>query len=75
MVFTYRYMWTVNGSKSVNFKIVTDTNEGLKLFESNLAKVPNIDKVSREYICEIDVSKMGIYENIDVLEVFENEKV
>lgn len=75
LVYTYRYMWLVEGSKSVNFKIVTDTDEGLKLFEANLAKVPKIEKISREYICEIDVSKMGIYENIDCLEVLKNETV
>ena len=63
-VFTYRYMWQLKGNKSVNFKIVTDTEEGLSLFEKNLKAIPDIERASKEYISQIDISKMGLFESI-----------
>lgn len=63
-VFTYRYMWQIKGNKSINFKIVTDTEDGLKYFEDALKKVENVERISREYISQIDVSKMGLFESI-----------
>lgn len=76
MVYTYRYMWQLKNSKGVNFKIVTDTIEGLSLFEKNLLALSGIVRASKEYISEIDVSKMGLFENLlNKSEVEENEKV
>lgn len=63
-VYTYRYMWQVKGNKSVNFKIVTDTEEGLTLFEKNLLSLPDIDRASKEYLSQIDISKMGLFESL-----------
>ena len=63
-VYTYRYMWQVKGNKSVNFKIVTDTEEGLALFEKNLLALPDVERASKEYISQIDISKMGLFESL-----------
>lgn len=72
-VYTYRYMWQIKDNKSVNFKIVTDTEEGLGLFESNLSKIPGIAKVAKEYISQIDIAKMGLIENLSTIEVKETK--
>lgn len=63
-VYTYRYMWQLKGNKSVNFKIVTDTEEGLSLFENNLKALPDLERASKEYISQIDISKMGLFESL-----------
>lgn len=63
-VYTYRYMWQVKGNKSVNFKIVTDTEEGLALFEKNLLALPGIERASKEYLSQIDITKMGLFETL-----------
>ncbi len=67
-VYTYRYMWQVKDNKSVNFKIVTDTEEGLSLFEKNLLALPDIERASKEYISQIDISKMGLFESLKNVE-------
>ena len=63
-VFTYRYMWQLKGNKSVNFKIVTDTEDGLALFEKNLKDIPGIERAVKYYISQIDLTKMGLYETL-----------
>lgn len=54
-IYTYRYMWRTKGSTQINFKIVTDTADGLKIFEENLSKVPDLDLAGKEYLHEINV--------------------
>lgn len=70
-LFTYRYMWTdVEKPDKVCFKLITDTEEGLKLFEKNLVasfKVGQVVHIGREYVSEFDVSKLGVFENLDTL--------
>lgn len=63
-VFCYRYMWQVDGNDSVNFKIVTDTADGLNLFESNLKKVDGIKNIAKEYLHEYDCSRIGVFETV-----------
>lgn len=67
-VYTYRYMWQVKGNKSVNFKIVTDTEEGLTFFEKSLKALPDLERASKEYISQIDISKMGLFESLKNVE-------
>lgn len=77
-VYTFRYMWQVKDNKSVNFKIVTDTEEGLIIFEKNLLALPDLERASKEYISQIDIAKMGLFEplkNNEIKETIENEKV
>lgn len=69
VIFTYRYMWTLKGDTSrVNFKIISDTLEGHNSFISSLFNsfADKLDKVSREYLHEYNVSKLGIFEPVDV---------
>lgn len=63
-VFCYRYMWQVEGNESVNFKIVTDTSEGLSLFEDNLKKLDSVKNIAKEYLHEYDCSKIGLFEPV-----------
>lgn len=63
-IFSYRYMWQTEGDESVNFKIHTDTCEGLKSFEDNLLLLPGIKNVAKEYLHEYDCSKIGVFEPI-----------
>lgn len=57
-IFTFRYMWRVKDSQQINFKIVTDTFEGLKQFEEHLSKQEDIVLAGKEYLHEIDVSRI-----------------
>lgn len=71
-IFTYRYMWTLldsdSSDKKVNFKIITDTEEGLQIFEKNVVEsISNLENFGREYISEIDVSKLGLFEKISLI--------
>lgn len=63
-IYTYRYMWRVVGSDSVYFKVVTDTVEGLEQFENVLKSTVGILSIAREYLHEIDCSRMGVFEKI-----------
>lgn len=63
-VYTYRYMWKNVGSDSVNFKIVSDTEAGLKLFQDELLKLPDIESAGYEYLHEYDCSRIGFFETI-----------
>lgn len=73
-IYCYRYMWLVEGSDSVNFKIVTDTVEGLQQFEQALLKVDGLKSAGKEYLHEYDCSAIGKFEKIFDLEVDKNEK-
>lgn len=64
VVYTYRYMWKCEGSDNVNFKIVSEPLEGIEEFEKALLNVEGIVRVSREYLHEYDVSKLGVFEKI-----------
>lgn len=70
-IYTYRYMWRIVGSDSVYFKVVTDTPEGIDQFEAALKSTAGILSIAREYLHEIDCSRLGIFEKI--LEVDSDE--
>lgn len=63
-VYTYRYMWKIKGSSQVNFKIVSDIEDGLKEFENSLLSVENVEKVAREYLHEYDCSLIGKFDTL-----------
>lgn len=71
-IFTYRYMWRVEGSNQIQFKIVTDTANGLKQFEENLLKLPDLILAGKEYLHELDVSLISQVEQIYKKEVSSN---
>lgn len=62
IVYCYRYMWQIEGSDTVNFKIVTDIKEGLVSFEENLKALSGIKNLAREYLHEYDCSLIGLFE-------------
>lgn len=64
VVFTYRYMWQLKDSDKVNFKIVSDTSEGLKLFEDSLLKLDNLERAGKEYLHQYDCSLIGLFTTI-----------
>lgn len=63
-IYSYRYMWRLKGSDSINFKIVTDTLEGLKKFEDVVVKIPDLLTFGKEYLNEYDVSLVGCFTTI-----------
>lgn len=73
VVFSYRYMWKLKDNSSINFKIVTDTSDGLKFFEDSLKSLDNLESVAKEYLHEYDCSKIGVFESVYGGDV--NEKV
>lgn len=62
ILYTYEYMWKVNGSDQVNFKIVTDVKRGQDEFVDLLKHYDGIECASRTYLSEIDVSKYHVDE-------------
>lgn len=64
IIFSYRYMWRFTGSENIQFKIVTDTIQGLEKFEDELFKLDNLESVGKEYLHEYDCSKIGLFEKI-----------
>lgn len=63
-VYSYRYMWQIEGSDTVNFKIVTDTSDGLLSFEESLKVLPGVKNMAREYLHEYDCSLIGVFETL-----------
>lgn len=64
VLYTYKYMWTLSGDERISFKVITDTEEGHKLFIDGVKSLPNLDKAAREYLSEIDVSKFSVCEEV-----------
>lgn len=67
-IFTYRYVWRLKGSETLNFKIVTDTEKGLLEFEDKLFSIPEIESCGKEYLHEYEVSKIGVFVSLKNLE-------
>lgn len=61
---TIRCMWSLKKSTTVNFKIITDTDEGIKLALNSICALKDIDKVAVEYLHEYDVSKIGVCQSV-----------
>lgn len=55
-VYTYRYVWKLKSSNTLNFKIVSDTIDGLTSFEKQLCQIPDIEMACKEYLHEYDCS-------------------
>ncbi|UPW41622.1 hypothetical protein [Peromfec virus RodF8_38] len=63
-IYTLRYMWKIKGSDSVNFKVITDTEEGLEQFEEALLQFPDLVSAGSEYIQEYDCARVGVFNKI-----------
>lgn len=68
-IYCFRYMWRVEGSDQIRFKIVTDTLDGLKLFDEQLLNLPGLILAGREYLHELDVSRLAQVEQLYKKEV------
>lgn len=58
-IYCYRYMWKLKDSASLNFKVLTDTEEGLLEFEKNLLVIPNLELAGKEYLHEMECEKLA----------------
>lgn len=63
-IYSIRYMWKILGSTSVNFKIITDTEDSLKAFEKAVLDLSGLESFGKEYLHEYDVSRVGVFEKI-----------
>ncbi|UPW41104.1 hypothetical protein [Sigmofec virus UA08Rod_5530] len=60
-ILTYRFFWkSKNDPEHIKFKIVSDTQAGLDLFEKVLCESEDVIHAGKEYLYEIDVSKMTV---------------
>lgn len=73
-IYSYRYMWQLEGFDTIHFKVVTDTSKGLSEFEEALLKLPRLKSAAKEYIQEYDCSLVGTFTKLFEKEV-NNEKV
>lgn len=72
-LFTFRYMWRVEGDNHLQFKMVTDTASGLEQFEKSLLELPGLTLAGREYLNEFDVSRIAVLEKFYCKEDTTNE--
>lgn len=75
MLFQVRVMFKFMDKDTINFKIVTDTESGIKSFVDNLKQVKDIERIAVEYLCEYDCSKLYHTVNINCLGGDNNETV
>lgn len=75
VLFQVRVMFKFSGKKEINFKIITDTENGIKDFIDRLGNVKDIEDICVEYLCEYDCSRLGVVKKITNFEVIKNEKV
>lgn len=61
-IFTYRYLFKLDDTEDgkINVKIVTDTQQGLEAFEKSLLEEGKVLACMKEYICEYDLSFLGM---------------
>lgn len=65
-LFTYKIMWTLkDSSDKINFKIVTDTLEGINHYVKLVSEIDNFDRCLIEYLNEFDVSKIGLVQTLE----------
>lgn len=65
-VFTYRYMWKDLKSGNLCFKIVSDTESGLKSFEDKFLETMSdkVEAFGREYLHQYDCTLIGRFDNL-----------
>lgn len=73
VIFTYRYLWKVNGNDSISVKIISDVKKGHEEFVAHLLGLENLESAGREYLHEYDVSLLAKFETLK--ENCSNEKV
>lgn len=74
IIYVYRYIWTVKDNPNMCIKVISGLFEEHKAFEDALKKAPEVEKASRVYLHEYDVSLIELYETVKEREVIDNEK-
>ncbi|WGL31099.1 hypothetical protein [Dipodfec virus UOA04_Rod_718] len=70
VLYCYRYVWKVKGQETLNFRIVTDTEDGLQQFADQIIQeFGDLERLGREYVCEYDVSKLCLLEPLYNVEI------
>lgn len=59
-LYTYRYMWKLNGSDKIALKVITDTMEAHDGFKQKLIEADEVLSAACEYVSEIDIQFIGI---------------
>lgn len=63
-LYCVRVMFKFVDKDFINFKIITDTDPGIRQFVDSLKKLDNIDSIAYEYLHEYDTSRLGILNEI-----------
>lgn len=65
-LFTYRYLFKTNETEQdkIGVKIVTDTAENLAKLEEKISSDSSVLSCMKEYVCETDLSFLGMTEII-----------
>lgn len=58
MLITYRYLIKEKNDNQIKVKIVTETDEGHRLFVESVIQQLKPERFAREYVCEYDCSKI-----------------
>lgn len=70
VLFQVRVLFSFKDSNDkINFKIITDTDEGISKFIDTLKGLENISKIAVEYLCEYDCSRIGEVKKVFNVEV------
>lgn len=69
MLYQYRYLWqlssSVEGEAPINqFCVLTDSVSNLESFENRIKALPNLVHFVKEYLCEIDTSKLFVVSDL-----------
>lgn len=75
MLYQYRYFWSSSNDVPPSFCVITDTLEGHDLFIKRIVAEKKPINFSREYLCELDTSKLFVVDQLlnSASEVIKNE--
>lgn len=73
VLYTYEYIWKLDNSDNLCFKVITDTIQGHEAFVKMLKDIPGLVLASRTYLHEIDCFKYHLDEPIVKDVIFKEE--
>lgn len=76
-IYTYRYIWLMKDNDKLNVRIISGVKEEHEQFVKVLHENKAVEKASRVYVNEYDVTKMDDYEPVkqSIEEVEEDEEI
>lgn len=77
VIYTYRYIWLMKDNDKLNVRIISGVKEEHEQFVKVLQENKLVEKASRVYVNEYDVTKMDDYEPVkeSIEEVEEYEEI